>query len=69
MIDKAPTTQIPHQVEKLVSDLLNSKDHVHLRGNYRLRLDAINAYISAAIKKYDREVEMAKHFKPSKKGS
>jgi len=69
MIDKAPTTQIPHQVERLVSDLLNSNDHVHLRGNYRLRLDAIKEYIDTAIKRYDREVSMSKHFKTQKKGS
>lgn len=57
---------IPHQVQQLIESLLNKKDNVHLRGNYRIRLDQINMAINAAIKKYDNEVltdNMKKQFK------
>lgn len=55
MNDKSPVP-IPHQVERLIADLLNKRDSVHLRGNYRLRLDALRNVISQAIKEYDTEV-------------
>lgn len=55
MNDKTPLP-IPHQVERLIADLLNKKDSVHLRGNYRLRLDTLRNIINQAIKEYDTEV-------------
>lgn len=55
MNEKTPVP-IPHQVERLIADLLNKKDSVHLRGNYRLRLDALRNIINQAIKEYDTEV-------------
>jgi hypothetical protein len=46
---------VPFQVQTLIDSMLNSKDNVHLRGNYRFRLDSIRAAIESAIKKYDNE--------------
>lgn len=68
MNDKIPI-QIPHQVEKLISDMLNKNDNVHLRGNFRLRLDAIRGVIDKAIRDYDNEVILAEGFRNKKKGN
>lgn len=57
---------IPFQVQQLIDSLLDKKENVHLRGNYRLRLDQIGLAINKAIKKYDEEVivsDMKKQFK------
>lgn len=50
---------IPFQVEQLIQAMLNPKDSVYLRGNYRARLDLIADEINKAIVKYDREIFMA----------
>ena len=47
---------VPFQVQHLVNSMLNGKDNVYIRGNYRTRLSAISQYIDDAIKKYDNEV-------------
>lgn len=47
---------VPFQVQNIIDNMLNTKDNVHLRGNYRLRLDSIRSAIDTAIKKYDNEV-------------
>jgi hypothetical protein len=39
--------------------MLSPKDNVHLRGNFRFRLDSIRAAIDKAIKKYDNEAFLA----------
>lgn len=48
--------QVPFQVQSVIDSMLNPKDNVHLRGNYRMRLDAIRRAIDDAIARYDREV-------------
>lgn len=58
---------VPHQVQQLITDLLNKRDAVHLRGNYRLRLVAIRDAIDKAVAKYDTEVAFAEVSKTSKK--
>lgn len=50
---------IPFQVQHLIDSMLNPKDNVYVRGNYRNRLDTIQTTINAAIKKYDSEVYVA----------
>jgi len=47
---------VPFQVQNIIDNMLNPRDNVHLRGNYRLRLDSIRAAIDTAIKRYDHEV-------------
>lgn len=49
---------IPYQVQQMLDNLLNTKDSVHLRSNYRLRLDTIRREIDTAISKYDNEVAL-----------
>lgn len=46
---------VPFQVQTLIDSMLNPRDNVHLRGNYRFRLDSIKAAIETAIKRYDNE--------------
>jgi hypothetical protein len=50
---------LPFQVEHLINSLLNTKENVHLRQNYRIRLDSIRESIEKSIKKYDNELYMA----------
>lgn len=47
---------IPYQIQQLIDSMLYKKDNVHLRGNYRFRLDYIRGAIDTAIRKYDKEV-------------
>lgn len=49
---------IPVQVAQMLDNLLNRRDSVHLRSNYRMRLDAIRREIDLAIREYDAEVAM-----------
>ena len=51
----------------MIADLLNKRDSVHLRGNYRLRLDALRNIISQAIKEYDTEVLLTDASKPKRR--
>lgn len=46
----------PYQVQELIKSMLQGKENVYLRGNYRLRLDEIREVINSAIKKYDAEI-------------
>jgi hypothetical protein len=50
---------IPFQVEHLINSLLNQKENVHLRQNYRMRLESIKESIDKSIKRYDNELYMA----------
>lgn len=47
---------VPFQIQQLIESMLNTKENVHLRGNYRFRLNEIRAAIDAGIRKYDTEV-------------
>lgn len=47
---------VPYQIQQLIESLLNNKENIHLRGNYRLRLNEIRIAIDIAIRKYDAEV-------------
>lgn len=46
---------IPYQVQSLLEGLLNKRDNVHVRANYRMRLDTIRQAIDSAIREYDNE--------------
>lgn len=47
---------VPYQIQQLIESMLNTKENVHLRGNYRYRLNEIRTAIDAGIRKYDNEV-------------
>ncbi len=49
---------IPYQVQNLLEGLLNKRDNVHVRANYRMRLDTIRREIDTALRTYDNEVAM-----------
>ena len=62
--DKA---NVPFQLQQIIDGMLNSKDNVYIRGNYRNRLDSIRSEIDKAIRKYDNELYLADVGKSSKK--
>ena len=44
---------VPFQVQTLITTLKDKKERVHIRGNYRMRLDGIRKAIDKAIADYD----------------
>ena len=53
------SNEVPFQVEHIINSLLNQKENVHLRQNYRQRLISIKEAIDKSIKKYDNELYMS----------
>jgi hypothetical protein len=47
---------IPFQIQNILDSMLNPKENIYVRGNYRNRLDIIRTEINMAIAKYDNEV-------------
>lgn len=47
---------IPFQVANLINSLRDKKERVHIRGNYRSRLEGIKKAIDKAITDYDVEM-------------
>lgn len=56
---KKMSNEVPFQVEHIINSLLNQKENVHLRQNYRQRLVSIKEAIDKSIKKYDNELYMS----------
>lgn len=46
---------IPFQVESIIKNLLDPKENIYIRSNYRQRLDIIREEISKAVEMYDKE--------------
>lgn len=57
---KKMNNEVPFQIEHLINSLLNKDENVHIRGNYRHRLETIKDAIDKAIKKYDNEAYITK---------
>lgn len=57
---------VPFQVQQLLFALKDKKERVHVRGNYRNRLDAIKRAIDNAIVEYDTEMGNVAVFKKKK---
>lgn len=51
---------IPFQVESLIQNMLNKGERVHIRGNYRERLQSIRDAIDKALRIYDNETYMSR---------
>lgn len=49
-------SEVPYQVEQLITNLLNKRENIHIRQNYRGRLDVLRDIINKAISKYDEEL-------------
>lgn len=60
-------SNVPFQLQQIIDGMLNNKDNVYVRGNYRNRLDSIRSEIEKAIRKYDNELHMADIGKAKKK--
>lgn len=67
MTDNSRKDAIPFQIQHLIDSMLNNKDNVYVRGNYRTRLDVIRSEINEAIKTYDSEVFAADTYKRKRK--
>ena len=48
--------EVPFQVQQLLMALKDKKERVHVRGNYRMRLEGIRKAIDKAIMDYDTEM-------------
>lgn len=53
---KEEMNQVPIQVVHLIDCLRDRNERVHIRGNYRQRLDSIRAAIDKALSEYDAEM-------------
>ena len=47
---------VPFQVQTLITNLNDKKERVHVRGNYRMRLESIKRACEKAISDYDMEM-------------
>ena len=47
---------VPFQVQTLIASLQNKNERVHIRGNYRMRLESIRRAAEKAIIDYDIEM-------------
>jgi hypothetical protein len=51
--------EVPFQIEHLINNLLNQKESVHIRQNYRQRLETIRDTIEKSVRKFDNELYVA----------
>ena len=51
--------EVPFQIEHLITNLLNQKENVYIRQNYRQRLETIRETIEKSVKKFDNELYVA----------
>ena len=58
--------EVPFQVEQLLNALKDKRERVHIRGNYRMRLEAIKNAIDKAVRDYDTEMGTVNTFKRRK---
>lgn len=56
MIKEEDINQLPYQVRILIDSLLDKTEKVHIRGNYRMRLESIKRAAEKAIVDYDIEM-------------
>ena len=66
MKEESSQFDVPFQVQTLITSLKDKKERVHIRGNYRMRLEGIKKAIDKAITDYD--VEMGSSPSKLKKG-
>lgn len=48
--------EVPFQVQTLIASLKDKNERVHIRGNYRQRLEGIKKAVDNAINEYDNEM-------------
>ena len=59
---------VPFQVQTLIASLKDKKERVHVRGNYRMRLEGIRRAIDTAISDYDTEMGTVNTFRRKANG-
>jgi len=60
--------EVPFQVQTLITSLRDKKERVHIRGNYRMRLEGIKKAIDHAISEYDTEMGTVNTFRRKSNG-
>lgn len=58
---------VPYQLQQIIDNLLNTKDNVYLRVNFKNRLDVIKTEIEKALIKFDKELKAADNSLKDKK--
>ena len=58
--------EVPFQVQALITTLKDKKERVHVRGNYRMRLEGIRKAIDKALIDYDNEMGTGTTFQKRK---
>ena len=51
--------EVPFQLQALLNSLKDQNEKVHVRGNYRMRLEGIKHVIDKALMEYDLEMGKA----------
>jgi hypothetical protein len=54
---------VPFQVQTLITSLKNKGERVHIRSNYRMRLEGIRKAIDKALLEYDQEMVQSTRYK------
>jgi ADP-dependent phosphofructokinase/glucokinase len=60
---KEELINVPIQVMHLIDCLKDKNERVHIRGNYRNRLDDIRKAVDKAILEYDQEMSQSSRFR------
>jgi ADP-dependent phosphofructokinase/glucokinase len=60
---KEEMINVPIQVMHLIDCLKDKNERVHIRGNYRNRLDDIRKAVDKAILEYDQEMSQSSRFR------
>lgn len=58
---------LPIQVEYLIKNLLDTKQSIHIRNNYKYSLENIRTAINQSISDFDRQTNTDKMFTAKKK--
>ena len=61
--------EVPFQIEQLLMALKDKNERVHIRGNYRMRLEGIRKAIDKAITDYDTEMGTVRTMRRRSNGS
>lgn len=59
---------LPHQIQTLIESLLDKRESVYIRANYRNRVVAIQRAVNEALEKFDSEyVKQSEHVRVKRK--
>lgn len=58
---------VPFQLQQIIDNMLNTKDNVYLRVNYKNRLEVIKTELEKALSKFNKELNAADNSLKDKK--